>query len=115
MQTAKVPQIPANKCAGTAPTTSSSFATSSSLVPLAHTAPPMAPMITAQYGVVMSGPAVMATRPPMAPLRMISRSMRPNRGRAMHRAVTTPAAAAKLVFASTLLIATASLTPPSAS
>ena len=72
-------------------------------------------MMTAQYGSTMSGPAVIETRPESAPLRMASRSTRPNTGRDMNSAATAPADAARFVFTSTLLMATASATPARAS
>ena len=48
MQTAKVPQTPAKRCAGMAPTTSSSLMVSKSLMPAVQTTPPTAPMRMAQ-------------------------------------------------------------------
>ena len=48
MEAASVPQMPANRCAGTAPTTSSSFTLSSSLSPATQIRPPIAPMMIAQ-------------------------------------------------------------------
>ena len=42
--TINVPQIPANKCAGTAPTTSSIFSENSSLVPNTTIIPPIPPI-----------------------------------------------------------------------
>ena len=48
MQTASVPQIPANRCAGIAPTTSSTLSRSRSLTPTTTMAPPTPPITTAQ-------------------------------------------------------------------
>ncbi len=114
-QTASVPQTPAKRCAGTAPTTSSILMRSSSFSPAVHRNAPTAPMIIASQGSVMSGPAVIATRPAMAPLRAEKRSVRPRMGRETKMAVSTPAAAARLVLTRMLLIATASATPARAS
>ena len=63
----------------------------------------------------MSGPAVIATNPPIAPFRLASRSTRPRTGRDNAIAAITPAAAARLVLARILLMATASAAPLSAS
>ena len=56
----------------------------------------------------MSGPAVIDTSPASPPFRPTNRSMRPNTSRDRDSAVMTPAAAARLVFTSTLLMAIAS-------
>ena len=48
MHTANVPQMPANRWAGTAPTTSSILTDSSSFIPTVQMTPPMAPMMIAQ-------------------------------------------------------------------
>ena len=48
MHTASVPQTPAKRWAGTAPTTSSSFIVSISLIPAVQMTPPIAPMTIAQ-------------------------------------------------------------------
>ena len=77
--------------------------------------PPITPMITDQKWVVMSGAAVMDTSPAIAPLRPANRSMRPSSGRDTAKPAIAPAAAAKLVLTSTMLIATASAALPSAS
>ena len=63
----------------------------------------------------MSGPAVIATSPAMAPFRQANRSVRPKTGRAQNRAMSAPAAAARLVLTSTWLMATASSGLPRAS
>ena len=55
-----------------------------------------------------SGPAVIDTKPPMAPFSTASKSTRPRMARATLSAATTPAPAARLVLTSTLLIITAS-------
>ena len=48
MAAASVPHTPANRWAGTAPTTSSTLRFSSIFMPAVQMMPPMAPMITAQ-------------------------------------------------------------------
>ena len=63
----------------------------------------------------MSGAAVIETSPAIAPFRPANRSTRPRIGREMARAAMTPAAAARFVLTSTMLIATASAALPSAS
>ena len=78
--------------AGIAPTSSSIFRRSSSFMPKRHTAPPTAPITTAQPWLTMSGPAVIATRPAIAPLSDASRSTRPKTGRERSTAASTPAA-----------------------
>ena len=72
-------------------------------------------MITAHQCSVMWGAAVIETSPASAPFRPANRSMRPKIGRDTMSAATTPAAAARLVLTSTLLMATASAALPRAS
>ena len=115
MLAASVPQIPATKCTGMAPTTSSSFIRSISLVAREHSRPPTAPMTTAQPLSGMFGPAVIDTSPARAPLRLEARPNRPKSGRVTSTAATRPLAAARCVLARTLLITTASPGVPSTS
>ena len=84
-------------------------------MPSVQTAAPVAPMTIAQEWSTMSGPAVIATRPLIAPLSDARRSTCPNTGRERTSAVITPAAAARLVLTRTLPIATASDAPLNAS
>ena len=114
MHAASVPHMPANKCAGTAPTTSSTLTFSRNLMPRMQTSPPIAPMTTDHPIVVMSGAAVMATNPPSAPLSVPRRSTRPNTIRDSANAVMTPAPAARLVLVNTMLIVTALAASPKA-
>ena len=65
--TASVPQIPANKWTGIAPTTSSIFNLISNWDPNTTIAPPIPPIIIARKGDGIKGSAVIATRPPRAP------------------------------------------------
>ena len=58
---------------------------------------------------------MIATRPAIAPFNPASRSIRPRMGRATIMAAMTPAPAARLVLASTLLMWTALAASPSAS
>ena len=66
--TASVPQMPQNRCAGIAPTTSSTLSRSSSGTPSTTIAPPTAPISTASPGDGISGSAVIETSPAIAPL-----------------------------------------------
>ena len=105
---ASVPQTPATRCTGIAPTTSSSFICSKSLVAAEQSRPPTAPMMTAHQLSAMFGLAVIETSPAKAPLRLEARPKRPKSGRATSTAAISPLAAAMLVLKRTLLIATAS-------
>ena len=108
MLAASVPQTPATRCTGMAPTTSSSFSRSISLVAREQSRPPMAPMMTAHQLSAILGAAVIDTNPARAPLRLEARPNRPKSGRATITAASSPLAAARLVLAKTLLITTAS-------
>ena len=66
--TANVPQIPATRCAEIAPTTSSIFNLSINGTAKTTSAPPTPPTIIAIVWFCRSGPAVIATSPPIAPL-----------------------------------------------
>ncbi len=73
--TTSVPQMPATRWTGMAPTTSSIFSLSSSGTAKTTITPPMAPMTMARPGVGVSGSAVIDTRPASAPLSAMVRSI----------------------------------------
>ena len=112
---ANVPQMPATRCTGTAPTTSSSLSRSRIRVVREQSRPATAPMMTAHQLSAMFGAAVMDTRPARAPLRLEASPKRPKIGRATITAAIRPAAPARLVLARTLLMITASAGVDSAS
>ena len=111
-EAASVPQIPAPMWAETAPTSSSIFRLSRVFLAARQKTAPVAPMKMAAPWPWISGPAAIATSPAIAPFRESSRS----RLRRIHLetnvAVTTAAAAARLVFTTTVLIPTTSPAEP---
>ena len=113
--TASVPQIPANKCAGTAPTTSSIFIENKSLVPKTTITPPTAPINIAAIGDGIKGSAVIATNPPIHPLSIWITSVLPNPNLVVKAAAITPPAPAKNVFINIVDTAIASTAVPIAS
>ena len=76
-QTAKVPQIPANKCTGIAPTTSSICNLSNSGTENTTIKPPIPPMRVAVPSDGIRGSAVMDTRPAKAPFNAMVKSAFP--------------------------------------
>ena len=70
-----VPQIPAKRWTGIAPTTSSILNLSSIGIVKTTINPPTAPMNIASIGVGASGSAVIATSPPNAPFKAIVKSV----------------------------------------
>ena len=100
--------MPAPKCTGTAPTTSSIFNFSKSADAPSITIEPAAPMRAARPRLGRSGPAVMATSPANAPFKTMATSMRPVLSWLKSRTHITPAAAAILVLEKILATANAS-------
>src|SRR6056297_342659 len=94
-----VPQMPANRCTGIAPTTSSIFSLSSSGTVKTTITPPMAPIHSAPNRLGARGSAVIDTRPASAPFSTMVRSGFLYSTCVRISAVTAPAAAAMLVFA----------------
>src|SRR6056297_692067 len=94
-----VPQIPASRCTGIAPTTSSILNLSSIGTAKTTIRPPTAPIQSAPNRVGASGSAVIETRPARAPFRTIVRSGFLYISCVRISAVTAPAAAAMLVLA----------------
>src|SRR6056297_964133 len=110
-----VPQIPANRCTGMAPTTSSILNLSSSGTVSTTMIPPTAPIHSAPNRVGASGSAVIDTRPANAPFSTMVRSGFLYSTCVRIRAVTAPAAAAMLVLAKMRLTSDTSPTVPIAS
>jgi hypothetical protein len=75
--TAIVPQMPAKRCTGMAPTTSSIFILSRNGTANTTITPPMAPMRVAMPSDGVSGSAVIDTRPASAPFSTMVRSTLP--------------------------------------
>src|SRR6056297_3262229 len=113
--TAIVPQIPANRCTGIAPTTSSIFSLSRSGTVKTTMTPPTAPITSARKSDGASGSAVIDTRPARAPLSTMVRSGFLYMTCVRISAVTAPAAAAMLVLAKMRLTSETSPTVPIAS
>ena len=110
--TAKVPQIPANKCAGIAPTTSSIFTDSKNLVPYTTIIPPTPPIKIAASGDGINGSAVIATKPPIQPFNICTTSVLPKFNLVAIAAAITPPAPAKNVFINIVETAIASSAVP---
>ena len=110
--TASVPQIPANKWAGIAPTTSSIFNENKILVPITTTIPPNAPIKIAVCGEGINGSAVIATNPPIHPFNICITSVFPNPNLVTIAAAITPPAPAKNVFKNIVDTAIASSAVP---
>ena len=103
-QTARVPQIPAKRCTGMAPTTSSIFKRSNRGTAKTTMTPPTAPIRVAETREGVSGSAVMDTKPAKAPFKIMVRSGFLYRSCVKISAATAPAAADVLVLEKIRLI-----------
>src|SRR6056297_334381 len=109
------PQMPHKPWTGQAPTGSSIFNLSSITMPSTTRRPATAPTTTDQPFVKQSQQAVIPTKPPKAPLRLIVKSGLPNMTQLRIVAVTTPAAADKVVLTAINTVASMSPVPWKAS
>ena len=107
--TARVPQMPAARCTGTAPTTSSSSSFSSSIVTPYMIAPAIQPMLTADSGVMMWAEAVIPTSPANEPFIIIRTSDRPVIHHPIISATIPPKAPETVVL--TIMVGTSGVSP----